>query len=103
VVVDGTRSFVHGPLGSSELHEVPRFPAGEGEETHGGCRAPMPGKILSVRVEVGATVRKGDVLVVLEAMKMEHEVVAPDDGTVESVLVEVGQQVDAGTVLVVLR
>jgi biotin carboxyl carrier protein len=64
--------------------------------------APMPGKILAVRVEPGQAVKKGDTLVILEAMKMEHEVTAPHDGVVREVRAEVRQQVDAGDVLVVL-
>jgi biotin carboxyl carrier protein len=48
-------------------------------------------------------VKKGDTLIILEAMKMEHEVTAPHDGVVREVLVEVGQQVDAGDVLVVVE
>jgi propionyl-CoA carboxylase alpha chain len=95
--------YVHSALGTSELHEVPRFPPPAREEVRGGCRAPMPGKILAVRVEAGQAVRKGETLVILEAMKMEHEVVAPHDGTAKQVLVQVGQQVDAGAVLVVLE
>jgi propionyl-CoA carboxylase alpha chain len=93
---------VHSTLGTSELHEIPRFPPPAREEVRGGCRAPMPGKILAVRVEPGQAVRQGETLVILEAMKMEHEVVAPHDGTVQAVLVETGQQVDAEAVLVVL-
>ena len=95
--------YVHSALGSSELREVPRFPPPAREEIRGGCLAPMPGKILAVRVEPGQAVNKGDTLVILEAMKMEHEVVAPHDGTVQQVRVEAGQQVDAGAVLVVLE
>ena len=94
--------YVHSTLGTSELHEVPRFPPPAREEVRGGCRAPMPGKILAVRVEAGQAVRKGETLVILEAMKMEHEVVAPHDGVVQEVSVQTGQQVDAGAVLVVL-
>ncbi len=94
--------YVHSCLGTSELREVPRFPPPTREDVAGGCRAPMPGKILSVRVEPGQTVRKGTLLVILEAMKMEHEVVAPHDGVVAEVRAEVGQQVDAGDVLVIL-
>jgi propionyl-CoA carboxylase alpha chain len=103
VVCDQERFYVHSTLGSSELHEVPRFPIPGAEEAHGGCRAPMPGKILAIRVGPGSNVRKGQVLVVLEAMKMEHEVAAPEDGIVQSVPVEVGQQVEAGAVLVTLE
>ncbi len=95
--------WVHSSLGSSELHEVPRFPPPAGEDEHGGCRAPMPGRILAVRTAPGERVTKGQVLVVLEAMKMEHEVRAPEDGLVREVPVEVGQQVDAGALLVILE
>ena len=95
--------YVHSALGTSELHEVPRFPPPVREEVRGGCRAPMPGKILTVRVEAGLAVAKGDTLIILEAMKMEHEVVAPHDGTVQQVLVQTGQQVEAGAVLVILE
>jgi len=62
----------------------------------------MPGKILAVRVTSGQSVKKGETLLILEAMKMEHEVTAPHDGVVRDVLVEAGQQVDAGAVLVAL-
>jgi propionyl-CoA carboxylase alpha chain len=93
---------VHSTLGTSELHEVPRFPPPARTEVRGGCHAPMPGKILAVRVAPGQCVAKGETLVILEAMKMEHEVTAPHDGVVRDVLVEVGQQVDAGAVLVAL-
>jgi acetyl-CoA carboxylase biotin carboxylase subunit len=94
--------FVQSVLGSSELVEAPRFPVPGPAETPGSCRAPMPGRILHVRVAPGQAVRRGEPLVVLEAMKMEHEVVAPRDGTVQAVPVEAGQQVEAGTVLAVL-
>ncbi|MFI5397789.1 MAG: acetyl-CoA carboxylase biotin carboxylase subunit [Candidatus Binatia bacterium] len=95
--------YAHSPCGTSELHEVPRFPPPVREEVHGGCRAPMPGKILAVRAEPGQAVKKGETLVILEAMKMEHDVVAPHDGVVREVACEAGQQVDAGTVLVRLE
>ncbi|HVO24948.1 MAG TPA: biotin carboxylase N-terminal domain-containing protein [Candidatus Margulisiibacteriota bacterium] len=95
--------YVHSVLGSSELCEVPRFPPPAREEIRGGCRAPMPGKILAVRVTPGQAVNTGDTLVILEAMKMEHEVVAPHRATVQQVCVEDGQQVDADAVLVILE
>lgn len=61
--------------------------------------APMPGTILAVNVSNGAAVKKGDVLMVLEAMKMENEILAPNDGTVSSVNVAQGATVESGTVL----
>lgn len=61
--------------------------------------APMPGKILSVKASVGAEVKKGDVVLLLEAMKMENEVVAPQDGKIASINVNSGDMVGAGDVL----
>lgn len=64
--------------------------------------APMPGNILSVKTTAGTKIKKGDVLLVLEAMKMENEIVAPQDGTVAQVAVSKGATVNSGDVLVVL-
>ena len=64
--------------------------------------APMPGTILKVNVAAGAAVKKGDVLMILEAMKMENEIMAPADATVASVNVAQGAAVEAGTVLCTL-
>ena len=63
----------------------------------------MPGNILDVKVAAGASVKAGDVLVILEAMKMENEVVAPEDGTVASIDVAAGDSVEAGAVLATLN
>ena len=65
--------------------------------------APMPGNILKVNVSVGQTVKEGEVLVVLEAMKMENEIMAPCAGTVASVNVSQGAAVNSGDVLVSLQ
>ena len=64
--------------------------------------APMPGNILKVNVTAGQAVKEGDLLVVLEAMKMENEIMAPKDGTVTQVLVSKGSTVDTGAPLVVV-
>ena len=64
--------------------------------------APMPGKILSVNAQVGQDVKKGDVILLLEAMKMENEVVAPQDGKVASINVAAGAMVESGEVLATL-
>ena len=66
-------------------------------------KAPMPGNVLDVKVSVGQQVKKGDVLLILEAMKMENEINAPKDGTVAQVTVTKGATVDSGAVLVVLN
>lgn len=65
--------------------------------------APMPGKILDVKISVGQAVKKGDVVMVLEAMKMENEIVAPQDGTVASVQAAAGSAVEAGDTLASLN
>ena len=65
--------------------------------------SPMPGKILAVKVNVGQAVKKGEVIMILEAMKMENEIVAPEDGTVASVNISEGASVEAGTVLATLN
>ena len=65
--------------------------------------APMPGTILDVKVAVGASVKKGDILCVLEAMKMENDIPAPADGVVASISVTKGASVQAGDVLVSLN
>ena len=65
--------------------------------------APMPGNILSVNVAAGDTVKKGQVLMVLEAMKMENEIMCPRDGVVASVNTSKGASVESGTLLCVLQ
>ena len=64
--------------------------------------APMPGTIVSVNVSDGRAVKKGDVLVVLEAMKMENEIKAPKDGTITGISVNKGESVDTGATLVTI-
>jgi glutaconyl-CoA/methylmalonyl-CoA decarboxylase subunit gamma len=66
----------------------------------GDISAPMPGTVLKVKVTVGDTVKKGQVLLILEAMKMENEIVSPVDGKVAKLNVEAGKSVTAGEVMV---
>lgn len=73
-------------------------PAGAGEQV----KSPMPGNILSVNVNVGDTVAEGQVLMILEAMKMENEIMAPKAGKVTSVNVQKGATVESGTLLCVV-
>lgn len=65
--------------------------------------APMPGKILGVKASVGQSVKKGDVLIILEAMKMENEIVAPSDGIIATINVSNGDSVEAGKTLATLN
>ncbi len=101
-VAHGDVTYVDSVLGNSALVEDPRFPVPGSALAAGSLTAPMPGTVLRVAVQTGAEVRAGDVLVVLEAMKMEHGVKAVADGVVSEVLVAAGGQVDAGAVLVVV-
>ena len=73
--------------------------SGDGERVD----SPMPGNILKVNVAVGQTVNEGDILVILEAMKMENDIVAPRAGTVSQLLVQKGATVETGTPLVFIR
>lgn len=65
--------------------------------------SPMPGKILSVKTSVGQAVKRGDVILILEAMKMENEIVAPEDGVITSIDVSSGDSVESGTLLATLN
>ena len=73
---------------------------GGGNEVEGGLRAPMPGKVIAVSAQVGATVEKGAPLLVLEAMKMEHTISAPRKGVIKAVHFAPGDQVSDGVELV---
>jgi propionyl-CoA carboxylase alpha chain/3-methylcrotonyl-CoA carboxylase alpha subunit len=87
-------------------HQInwPSFSGGDGHSaaSDGALRAPMPGKIVATPAKPGDTVTKGQPIVVLEAMKMEHALVAPFDGVVGEIGVAVGDQVADGTVLAVV-
>jgi propionyl-CoA carboxylase alpha chain len=98
----GDHLYVQTVRGTIELIEVPRFHVPGDEGPVGGLNAPMPGSVLHVRVQAGERVTAGQVLVVLEAMKMEHHIKAPADGRVAEVRVAEGQHVDNGTLLLVL-
>ena len=71
-------------------------------DDEGGLTAPMPGKILEVHVNEGQSVTSGDVLMVMEAMKMEHKIVAGSDGVVETILFKEGDQVPQGAELLTI-
>jgi 3-methylcrotonyl-CoA carboxylase alpha subunit len=93
--------FYRGQRHQLHLHD-PAVAAAEEELPGGGLTAPMPGKIVAVHVAVGDTVARGAPLLVLEAMKMEHTIVAPCAGTVSELRFAVGEQVDDGDALLLL-
>jgi 3-methylcrotonyl-CoA carboxylase alpha subunit len=84
-------------------YKDPMAHAGEAEAAGGRLTAPMPGKVVAVMVEGGQEVKKGDPLVIMEAMKMEHTIAAPSDGLVEEVLYAVGDQVADGAPLLAFK
>jgi 3-methylcrotonyl-CoA carboxylase alpha subunit len=102
VVVHGDRRHVFHGGRVHVLQRVDRLrQAATGtEETGGGLAAPMPGKVIAFAVEPGATVDRGATLLLLEAMKMEHAIVAPAAGTVRGFRCAIGEQVDEGAELV---
>ena len=82
---------------------VKASPASSGSEGRVKVVAPMSGKILGVKVSVGQAVKKGEVVAVLEAMKMENDIVALEDGTIASINVNVGDSVETNQTLVTIN
>ncbi|PWR14206.1 acety-l/propionyl-CoA carboxylase subunit alpha [Micromonospora sicca] len=99
----GSEVFVDGPAGAASLTELPRFPLPTAELAAGSLLAPLPGAVTRVHVEVGQRVAAGELLLTLEAMKLEHPVLAPTDGVVAELPVPAGGQVDTGAVLAVVN
>ncbi len=114
IEIDNTRFFskitksnetlvVHGPWGDILFKILPRFKSIGQETRDGGLIAPMPGKVIDLKVKVGSKIKKGDTLVVLEAMKMEHTVKAIEDGVIDELFVSQNDQVENGALLMVIK
>ena len=103
VTVSKNNILVHMPFGDVMLQLKPRFKMPGTEVTIGGLIAPMPGKVIDVKVKKGKKVKAGDTLVILEAMKMEHSIKASEDGTVSELLISVNDQVENGALLMVVK
>jgi Acetyl/propionyl-CoA carboxylase, alpha subunit len=91
------------PAAPAEPAPAPAAPTTGGSAGSVKINAPMPGKIVSVKASVGQNVKKGDVILILEAMKMENEIVSTQDGVVASINVTTGQSVEAGALLATLN
>ena len=98
----GAAPVAAAPVAAPAAPAAPKAPAAAPAAPAGAVavKAPMPGNILDVKVKAGDSVKAGDVLAILEAMKMENEIVAPQDGTVASVNVNKGDTVNSGDTLV---
>jgi 3-methylcrotonyl-CoA carboxylase alpha subunit len=96
-IADETIVFERGQ--AFAFHEPQSLAASTGAAADGAIRAPMPGRIIAVQIEEGAAAVRGQALVTMEAMKMEHTLTAPFDGLVEGLLHKVGDQVSEGTLL----
>jgi biotin carboxyl carrier protein len=96
----GERFFVHSALGACTIEKLPRYPEYEVAADAGSANSPMPGQVLKLLVETGQQVAKGEALLILEAMKMEHTLRAALDGVVEAIMVKPGEVVSPGQVLI---
>jgi propionyl-CoA carboxylase alpha chain len=99
----GDTLYVDSPLGASELMEIPRFAVPREETAAGSLVAPLPGVVNEVRVRKGDAVSAGDVLLVIDSMKVFHWISAPLSGRIAEIRVEAGNHVDSGAVLVVIE
>ena len=99
----GDDRYVHSEDGPAHLITVPRFPESDSDEDAASLHAPMPGTLIRVDVAVADKVVEGQVLVVMEAMKMEHTLRSPHNGTVVDVRHTAGDQIEADAVLVVVE
>ena len=95
--------LVHMPYGDVMLYTKPKFIVPGLEITAGGLVAPMPGKVIDIKVKKGKKVKAGDTLVILEAMKMEHSIKASEDGVVSELLISINDQVENGALLMVVK
>ncbi len=94
--------LINMPFGDLDAVILPRFTEPGKEVLEGGLVAPMPGKVIEVKVKKGDKVKAGDTLIIIEAMKMEHSIKATESGKVTKLMVTLNQQVDNGVTLLVL-
>ena len=103
VTLSKNKILIHMPYGDVMLDIKPRFVIPGMEVTAGGLIAPMPGKVIDVKVKKGKKVKAGDTLVILEAMKMEHSIKTSEDGTVSELLISLNDQVENGALLMIVK
>ena len=99
----GSEILINMPFGDVNVSLIPRFSEPGNDVPEGGLIAPMPGKVIDVKVKQGKKVKAGDTLVIIEAMKMEHSIKATEAGKIAKVMVRLNDQVDNGATLLVLE
>ena len=99
----GSEIVINMPFGDVNVSVLPRFIEPGHEIPEGGLIAPMPGKVIDVKVKKGSKVKAGDTLVIIEAMKMEHSIKATETGKIAKVMIQLNDQVDNGATLLVLE
>lgn len=102
ITIKDNNILVHMPYGDVNLEIKPRFLMPGSEKPQGSLSAPMPGKVIALNVKKGSKVKAGDVLVILEAMKMEHSIKAAEDGVVSKILISKNDQVENGAPLMIV-
>ena len=102
VTFDNELLLIQSKSGDVLFKILPKFETVKKVSIEGGLNAPMPGKVVEIKIKKGAKIKKGDTLIILEAMKMEHKVLAPSDGKVKEILIHKDEQVENGATLVVL-
>ena len=102
ITMDDNLLLIQTHKGNLLFKILPKFNIAQEEAIKGGLTAPMPGKVVEIKIKKGSNIKKGDTLVILEAMKMEHKVLAPDNGKIKEVLIKENDQVENGETLVVL-
>lgn len=95
--------IVNMPFGDVNLELIPKFHIPEEKIVEGSLVAPMPGKVIDLKVQKGSKVKSGDTLVILEAMKMEQSIKASKDGVIDEVFISKGDQVENGAILMVME
>ena len=99
----GSEILINMPFGDIDASVLPRFLEPGNDVPEGGLIAPMPGKVIDVKVKKGSKVKTGDTLVIIEAMKMEHSIKATETGKIAKVMIQLNDQVDNGATLLVLE
>ena len=99
----GSEIVINMPFGDVNASILPRFIEPGNDIPEGGLIAPMPGKVIDVKVKKGSKVKAGDTLVIIEAMKMEHSIKATETGKIAKVMIQLNDQVDNGATLLVLE